>query len=92
MATTGIFNAVAMASAQIIKEEKLANKAKQIADVQRKVCGNCEHWMKTTCIPEKKHGKLKSCNSLGCEAWVWGFRSKYILSELTKEFETLRAE
>ena len=35
-------------------------------------CGDCYHWMKTTCVPEKQWGQFKSCYSLPCKDFTRG--------------------
>lgn len=62
-----IFDAVGKASAFICIQDQRDSKAQQLRDVQAKRCGNCWHWMKTSCIPEKKYKKFKSCNSFACK-------------------------
>jgi len=67
MNINAIFDAISKASSQIIWEDKAREKRKQIRDAELKRCGNCFHWMKTSCVPEKKHKQFKSCNSFGCK-------------------------
>lgn len=61
-----IFDAVAAFAEETIRQDKIREKQEEIAEAQRKVCGHCFKWMKSTCIPEKKHGQFKSMNSLAC--------------------------
>jgi hypothetical protein len=33
-------------------------------------CGNCDHWMKNSCKPEKMNKQFKSMNSIACLDFV----------------------
>lgn len=62
-----IFDAVAKASHIGHLAHKIQEKRAQIREVAAKRCGNCFHWMKSSCKPEKVHRQFKSCSSLACE-------------------------
>lgn len=62
-----IFNAAARVGNHFWTWDSIRAKKKQIADCRATLCGNCDHWMKSTCVPEKQHGEFKSMNSKGCE-------------------------
>ncbi len=61
------------------KNEKL----KQLHSVQRRKCGNCFHWMKSSCKAEKVHGQFKSGETFACAE----FKLQDI-GGLIKKFET----
>jgi hypothetical protein len=58
-----------------LRDDRQAKQA-QIRDVNAKRCGNCDHWMKTTCVSEKQHGQLKSNYSTACGAFTLSPSSK----------------
>lgn len=62
-----IFDAIGKASAYVIACDQRAGKRKQLSDVLARRCGNCYHWMKSSCRPEKEHGQFKSSNSCACK-------------------------
>ena len=62
-----IFDAVGKASVYVIACDKINEKRKQLSDVQARRCGNCYHWMKSSCAPEKQHGQFKSSISYACK-------------------------
>jgi hypothetical protein len=51
----------------VILTDRRNQKLRQIASLHEKRCGNCWRWMKSSCVPEKKHGQFKSCNSYACD-------------------------
>ena len=64
-----IWDAFDKMSAAIHKVDRIEKKKKQIASVCSRMCGNCDHWMKTTCVPEKQHKQFKSSGSMACGAF-----------------------
>lgn len=67
MNAEAIFDAVGKAAAYVIACDQRTEKRKQLSDVQARRCGNCYHWMKRSCAPEKKHGQFKSNHSFACK-------------------------
>ncbi len=67
MNVDAIFDAVGRHAAYVVRTDKRGRKAAQLRSVQEKRCGNCYHWMKRSCTPEKQHGQFKSMNSLACK-------------------------
>ncbi|MGI9338346.1 MAG: hypothetical protein ACR2P4_07555 [Gammaproteobacteria bacterium] len=65
-----IFEAAARAGAYLSVEDQRNEKVKQLHEAQARKCGNCYHWMKTSCIPETEHNHFKSCNSTACGDFV----------------------
>lgn len=47
--------------------DKTLRKQQQIKDVNSKTCGNCELWMKNSCIRESQFGEIKSISSYACK-------------------------
>lgn len=66
MDALGIFDAMNRASRRMQAEVRRRELQQDIAESKSKTCGNCDHWMKCTCKPEKDHGQFKSCGSCGC--------------------------
>jgi hypothetical protein len=64
-----IWEAFDRMSAEIHKADRIEKKKEQIANVCSRTCGNCDHWMKTTCVPEKQHKQFKSSSSMACGAF-----------------------
>ena len=62
-----VFDAAIAASKYLQLLDKRSLLVKQLQDMRAKVCGNCFHWMKSSCVPEKQHKQFKSCNSFGCK-------------------------
>ena len=84
-----IFDALGK-TAQICQiKDQYQNKLAQIESVQAKRCGNCEHWMKSSCVPEEEHGQFKSMNSLACKNFILAHSSKYMLKEFTDELRKI---
>lgn len=83
-----IFDAVGKASAYICLKDKLDSKARQLYSVQEHRCGNCWHWMKSSCKPEKQRGQFKNCNSLACQDFEISDLAG-LIPRFTKELEVL---
>lgn len=83
-----IFDAVGKASSYVYLQDAIHDKQKQIMDVLSKRCGHCFHWMKSSCIPEKKHKQFKHCESPGCSE----FERHLFSEELAVKFENELAE
>jgi|SRR5581483_743036 len=80
-----------------LSDDRQAKQA-QIRDVNARRCGNCDHWMKTTCAPEKQHGQFKSNYSTACVAFALSPGSKRSneqfvieLAEINRKLASLRA-
>ena len=55
--------------------EQRRRKYEELRGLKAKVCGNCDHWMKSSCGPEKEEKQFKSCGSIACcdfkiKSWV----------------------
>lgn len=84
-----IWNIVADFSAILIKHDQITQKQQQIKNCRSHACGNCEHWMKSGCIPEKEHKKFKSISSQGCKLFQLSWSSEKIAKDLEKELQEL---
>jgi len=89
MNVNAIFDAVIMAGKLIALEHRIAEKKAQINSVNQKRCGNCDHWMKSSCVPEKKHKQFKSMNSLSCNDFVLSWSSNMLSNEFKSELKEL---
>lgn len=87
MDVNAIFNAFDRASDYIGLRDQQMRKREQLSSVTAKRCGNCEHWMKTTCAPEKKHGQFKSCASIACGAFQQSWSSRDLETKFSGELE-----
>lgn len=67
MNVDAIFDAFGKLSQLTVLADKQREKQAQIKSVNEKRCGNCYHWMKSSCIPEKQHKKFKSTSSRACK-------------------------
>jgi hypothetical protein len=67
-------------------------KQAQIQAVNSRRCGNCDHWMKTTCVPEKQHGQFKSNGSLACGAFTLSDGSKRLNEKFTVELAEISSK
>lgn len=93
--TDRIFDSFMEVSKLVCLEDKKRQVKQQLSSVTARRCGNCCHWMRNSCIPEKEHKQFKSINSEACS----GFRSesedlilKYAseLAEIQKEIDKIR--
>ena len=84
-----IFDAFGRLSEFTALAHDLRLKEDQIQSVNQRRCGNCDHWMKTTCVPEKKHGQFKSCNSIACGAFVQDWSSKQLSVQFNAERDVI---
>ena len=66
----GIFAVFSKLSTFVHLANERQRKLQQINSVQARRCGNCHHWMKSGCKPEKKLGQFKSSSSLACGDFV----------------------
>jgi hypothetical protein len=77
-----IFDALIKACDLDAKLHARDQKASQLHRVTKNRCGNCYHWMKSSCVPEKKGGQFKSSDSLGCAAF------ESCMGDLIKKFQS----
>lgn len=61
-----IFDAAIKASAELHREDRIRRINADIRTACERRCGNCHHWMKNSCVPEKQHKQRKSMNSIAC--------------------------
>ena len=77
------FDAIFDGIIQFGKTEGLLNQIKekqaQINSVKSLKCGNCDNWMKSTCIPEKQYKQFKSCKSYACKNFIsWSVKPRHL--------------
>ena len=89
MNINAIFDVSGKASQILHIQDQYQDKLAQIESVRSKRCGNCEHWMKSSCVPEKKHGQFKSMGSLACENFILAHSSKYMIEEFIEELRKI---
>ena len=88
-----IFDAVGAMAKESIRKNKIWDKQAQIDSVTKRECGNCGHWMKSTCKLEKERGQFKSMNTVACEDFDReSYVDKLILESETKLKELLGGE
>lgn len=84
-----IFGAVASLSAVVHLDDKIKQKKAQIELCVSKTCGNCWHWMKTTCVLEKEQGLFRSMNDRACKRFSLDPGSQKLAWEFEQELETI---
>jgi hypothetical protein len=84
-----IFDAFAHMSTTSIMQQKINEKKEQINSVNEKRCGNCDHWMKSTCKPEKEHKQFKNMNSMACRDFSIGYSSEILDKKFKEELKDL---
>lgn len=92
MNVDAIFDAFNKASDYVGLKDQERRKLAQIRSVTNKRCGNCDHWMKTTCKPEKVHGQFKSCESIACSAFTRNWASTKMENEFSAELAAIRVK
>jgi len=90
MNVDSIFDAVGKASQYVIVQDQCQKKMIQIKSVQTERCGNCEHWMKSSCMPEKEKGQFKSISSISCKDFILSHASECMLKAFTGELKEIK--
>ena len=90
MNVDAIFDAVIDAGRLVMLADKIRAKQQQIRFVLSKTCGNCDMWMKSTCVPEKKHKQFKSVASFACSAFELDSYSESAARTFGDELAVLR--
>ena len=85
-----IFDAFAEMVGELGKADAIKKQEVKIANCTRKKCGNCDHWMKSTCKPEKERGQRKSMNSYACSDFVLAYSSKLIIGSAKEKLAILK--
>lgn len=72
-----------MMEADTARLKAIANREMEarVRDIRSLKCGNCDHWMKTTCYPEKQLNQFKSCASIACKDFTINEPMAEILEE-----------
>lgn len=78
-----LFDAFATAGARMHAEDECRRKREQLASVQKRECGNCEHWMKSSDCPIDD--QRKGFPSMGHPA-CGKFKLSYSAELMTKRF------
>jgi hypothetical protein len=76
-------------SEMIHLQDEVNRKQAQIRSVNERRCGNCGHWMKTSCAPEKQHKQFKSINSVACGAFALDAGSRRLNDQFAVELQEL---
>ena len=87
-----VFDWVSKFSEHIHRADEIRRKKQDLQQARAKQCGNCDHWMKTTCKPEKKLGQFKSCASRACSDFKQTARSQQREVEIAWELDKLTIE
>ena len=82
-----IFNSLIAASGAMARHYSIQEKKQRIAEAKREECGNCWHWMKITCKPEKKKGIFKSMSGSPCGDFERKQRNIKFIQKLENELE-----
>lgn len=75
-----------------IINDRYNNKLKQMKSVQKRNCGNCDHWMKSSCRPEKELGQFKSAGTYACKDFILAHSSKYLIKQFKLELGEIQVE
>ena len=92
MNVDAVFDAFGKFSELVHLRDALDKKNGQVRAVTTYRCGNCDHWMKTTCVPEKQHGQFKSCESVACGAFTLSPGSKRLMDQFNAEATEIRTK
>jgi hypothetical protein len=87
-----IFDAIGKVSQIVICKDEINHIESEIFELNKKVCGHCDKWMKSTCIPEKQHKQFKSCNSLACKDFVKVFYLDELINKKQKKIKELKTK
>jgi len=87
-----IFDAAGKVFCALIKDDKIREKNDQIRSVTERRCGNCDHWMTSTCRPEKDRKQLKSMNSSACKDFERSYASKRLEAQFRDELQSIQEE
>lgn len=87
-----MFDALSKLAQLSIIQHQYNEKVVQIKSVGEKRCGNCDHWMKSSCMPEKKYGQFKSMNSVSCIDFVLNAGSIVLKAKFTEELREIEAQ
>jgi hypothetical protein len=87
-----IFDAFMKMSEHSGLRDQAARKQEQINSVCARRCGNCDHWMKTSCKPEKVHKQFKSSGSIACAEFERDWGSKKLEAEFRGELDQINAK
>ncbi len=72
------------------RRARIRAKEFQFASVTEKRCGNCYHWMKSSCKREKQFGEFKSSASAGCGEFEMCPQSDLLAAKFRGELEDLK--
>ena len=86
-----IFDAAIKAGKYIHLMNRRQEKVAQIRSCEMKTCGHCGRWMKTTCLPEKKHKQFKSMNSPACGGFELSPNTAYLIDKFKSELGEIDA-
>ena len=89
MDANAIFDAFIDASNEIHKKDEIRKKKAQIDNVRSLRCGNCNHWMKSTCKREKEYGEFKSMSTPACGSFSLSRASIGLVSKFQSELMEL---
>lgn len=90
MSAGKIFEAASKALRYVILQEKIHEKRVQLGGVKSKTCGNCFHWMKSSCVPRKKYKLIKSCNSPACDDFTFNLFKESLAKRFSNEIDELK--
>lgn len=78
-------------SAAVHHQDEVNRKQDQLLRAYASRCGNCFHWMKATCYPEKHLKQFKSADSLACHSFERSQRSSQDIHTYTQELGQLKS-
>ena len=87
-----IFKAAEKAGTFVHLVDSARKKREQVSSVEARNCGNCDHWMKSSCRPEKELKQSKSCNSIACKDFTICPHSAKMAEECKAELSEIQAK
>ena len=85
-----IFDAAMKASNVIHLIDAIQKKKAQIKSVASEICGNCNHWMRSTCKSEKVYKRYRTGNDIACTDFSLSHGSHQLIDIFQKELSELK--
>ena len=84
-----IFDAIGKLSRAVHARDRRLTKLAQIASCEVKEWGRCDHWTKSSCVPEKQRKEFKSMGSPACKDFVLSYGSKATIKIFREELAAM---
>jgi len=87
-----IFDAISNFSCAMLRLDAIRQKEQELFEAQKKECGSCFHWMKSSCVPEKERWQFKSMSSHVCKDFHRTGRSIELIKQREEELQVLKKD